>query len=1071
MILCYLLVQFCSCKGICVANSADLCSSVTADYVPITQFSQSSLTGYTKLYVNGNISSVIVDASILEDKLDIIGLTPESIVSLKFSNSSLKDKKLEIINITVEVHSAEIYKSELILENVVLKPINGALKIFSDELVSDTNSIIGVSHIEVCKFELTNIDANLSTDLTINFRFSLSKSNSIKIAKEITADLNLLISRLRLDVTPVGCEHKIIFNSTFVRPKVKFSGIKNHVTVSHEGWFTYLEMWEYEFKLSGGTLSFPTDTWPLTLTNLGDDDDDDDELFFEIKQSHKSTIEIGAQNIPAYIINDCKEPLDIVVTSPNAGITGRIEVATANDMIRSTLQEPITFTTSSIHGESNAKINANTNSTLTLHLRFESSSKHIANNINTIYDYIEIEDEVKYLKNFNLASNGHLQVEVSIEDDGEFQYGRLTTDSAIIPESGTKYNMDLKFDIEVSTSDFEMIKSKLDIPMNVVCSKQSIERDSWVLNYVTEEEEENDDDYYEYEEYEDEEDKFARMFSEVTELRYGTDKNQSCVQLVFISLPPSIAEKYCVGGKCDQGYVTIDMQTMSAIQNKVHKGTKKIDLQINENMTQQYSIQLPNLLNKEAAVTISSKTKSQVNVDMDLTIKDHCSSLSVTNSILNFNIKNSPVDNYTEVNVPTLSIYQSTIIGQLKDQISFTGKKVYLDLQTYQELHNSKYGNLTVEFDQTVSDITITSTGINANGVLISKDKVAGTLGTKFTSMNPINLILNSTTTIPGFKVDVSPIGNNSVINFVGNWESLQNVNDSVIVIKHAGNVTINNITSNLNISLEGTGNVIINLKDGQKKLVVENPMKVSGNVTFDINGEVEFNEIQFSSRAQFKLNSASTTTTIESNEVKAKDVVVRTTASVGGSINSNDVVMKSGTSLVVDTININGNKIIFNYHIGTIPRIETKALISKPKQIIMNYETKDGNIDLNNYIGTTNEIYCTDNTTFTLETCESYLGLITFQATEKDLNGENSVLKAYCSNNADTLNTKVMTCINVNLTAAPEISGGGSSGSKTAIIVGCVIVAVVVVAIIVGVIVYKKKKGTGDYKSYNTIG
>ncbi|KAH0795469.1 hypothetical protein GPJ56_000682 [Histomonas meleagridis] len=541
---------------------------------------------------------------------------------------------------------------------------------------------------------------------------------------------------------------------------------------------------------------------------------------------------------------------------------------------------------------------------------------------------------------------------------------------------------------------------------------------------------------------------FLGLFENITQFTINQVDNKKCVQMSLKSLPEIIPEKYCVGQKCSDGYVKIENKEMCDIKSKVDKGTKKIYLEINDKLDD--AIKLSELENLNSEVYINSSSNANVNIDINQLDDQHINKIQISDCTLSIKFKDIKDKEDIIIKIPNIQLTKVTFNDKIENNIKFENNKVILDPKAFQDLSKAKYNNLRI-ISENKEDITFKDAQTEIGNLVITNDKLTGTLENQLDSGDALTLTLDaSVKQFNGFLLESSKSINKLVITFAGNWDKLTDYKNGLI-INNLGDIELKDLTSNVNLVLNGKGNVLIGLK-GATEITLKNPLTVTQDTNYEVNGVMKFTQIDFVGKSSF------TTSIVEESKKVQKTIVdtinVNSATSIKGTlVVNNQMSLKNKSIFISDSIDLTDKMIEFDYSTGEFPKIYTTELMTKPKQILVKYEN-ESKIS-NDIIGTTQIIYCAPNDKFTLDTCNKYNQTMTFNSNHKELNA--SSLYGSCNVIFSNQDKKLITCLGVQFPDNPQPSPAGQK-SNAGLIVG-IIIAFLAVIIIIGVLAVCMRK------------
>lgn len=1066
-------------KNICIADDQSQCKLgieyefINTKSAKATDFYYS---GTLNVYLFSKITSFNIEVKNLKGNLNVYGSASSNTnADICFKSDILirPDVQINLNNVKCQLYDKVLYAKNLFLNNSELvSNVESAAKevsIYVEDLKSDAISLINTIKVQVNKFTLTEIQKELKSDINIDVALSFLKENVVNILGNATDKIKATLKRRQVDIQSSINDHVVRIKSDIALPNINFENIKKEVEIVRGEFLNAIEMFHFNIDLEGGKVRFPEDTWPLSLSLQS--------FFtgpvFNIVQNISSTIEIGARRLPADIINNGTDPLNIKALVTKCGITGKLFINNTLDKINSDLNEAIDF---SVRGVERLNQHAQLVSDKFMKLlsEIEPAVNALSNKIKNVVDEINVAKQKVQKEIFNLAENGHLNIDFDYDRDGKFSSGQITFDGEVKRDGNGKFTIDLNGGISGGLEDysFEKLKKLINQPQNLVCSKISVKSDDWLLKTFNED------------------------FKDVLKIQRGdTPEGLHCIQLVLTGLPRSMSEKYCIGNDCPEGYTVIDKEAIKNLKTKVHERTHKVVLNVKEGLDTSHSIEFSGY-GGDVAFSIDGNNKN-VNIDLDLTAKDHIASLDISKSNLNFNIKNNEANNYLEINVPSLSLNDVTVNGQLKDKkIEFSGDKVNTDLSTFKQLVEAKFNSLVLDLENTgildkVKSIEVDQDGnINFKGSVLGQKiasvdfaNVAKDLAIKFNTgtISSLDLKVDSNLkSTKGFKLDIKKSLSSQImgqtINFDDNWGKISDFGGGVTISRET-DLVLNNVPGNLDITFEGNGKIEIHLKAGSKEFRINRKYEVKSDTKFNINGDVFFADLQLSGNSKLNVESSSSSGTLlaASNKVVvgtatcSQDSVV----SVDDLVVNNELVMEPKSTLTANTITMNNKPLIVRYEMGSFPEIYTKSKpgMTKPSNIILQYAlTKSDNandVNYDEYIGHSNNIYCSNNETFTLDNCNEYSKIVSYSSDFEGFNGDTSAMKTRCISIPNSKNKQqVDVCLISELSESPSLQEvkeekeeNPKKKKNVGLIVGVTVAAVAVLAIIIIVVVIVVKK------------
>ncbi|OHT05158.1 hypothetical protein TRFO_27230 [Tritrichomonas foetus] len=1053
-------------KTICVSDTNKKCPPGIDTFIDVKDFKDSYLySGSIDLFLYSDISSVTIEARQLSGEINVYGdESHPSQSSLKFNFGFFfrVQYPINMHNVVCKISEGSVYAPKLLLDNCQLQnddENNNKVQLHVNDLTSDALSLVNAEKVETVKFSLTKVQETLSIDVNVTILFSLVSESSITVFCDFTEETTSTLRRREVDIRNKKGKNSVIVGSSIALPTVTFKNITKKVDVVKRGFLNVLEILMCHFELHGGTLSFPEEEkWPLSLSLYGLLDI----YFLNIVQNNESTIEIAAQNLPANIRNNGTDPLNIVTLAQKCGITGTLLLNSTLDKITSKLpgNNPFEFKVGSISKLSEtAKLI--TDKIMDLYSEIEPEINTLSDKIRSVVEQIQVETQVIQKELFNLADGGHLKIDYFFEADGNLTSGLIIFGAEVKREGNGKFSLELSGGVSggLSNYSFEAMKKLIGKPINLVCSKVNISVADWILKV------------------------FDEAFADgVFKLQYGDNEDGlHCVQLILTRLPDALSEKYCIGNNCPSGYVVVDEDFFRNLQKNIHEGTKNVVLNLKEALTTQDPINFT-LFGGNASFSIKGNG-NKVNVGLDLEVKDHVFELNVSDSNLNFSVKNEETNDSLEVNIPHVNLYDVTIEGQLKNRaISFTGERFATDLQTYQQLSKSSFNDLFVDLESTgftdkVKTIKVGEENVEFRNSIfgsliatLNQTNVYGNLGIGFdASFFGIELALEAgVSTTKGLTLEIkkSTLPIPQTLRFDDNWANLKD-SGAGITVSHKSDVQVVNVPGNINLNFEGTGNVDIKLKPGTDDLKLNRKLGITGNSKISVNGTVSFQDISFSNNVTFEVE-AMVMTGNSGNILDQRIIVEKATCEKNSAVQVGDLVvgdkltLESGSSLRSNTISFKGKTLEIRYLFGGIPRIYATKGLSNLSKIILEYALKsddENEVNYEQYIGAAQEIYCAVNETFTQKICQTYANSVQFVSDFQGLHGKTSAMKADCISLPTSDNKYIQTCLIAELSESPNLSKVSSSKAMpvAGVAIGVIVVIVIIVAVAIFIVIKKR--------------
>ena len=1072
-----------SVKTLCIADDQNKCKvSVEYQFIDVKTVKAGDFyySGTLNVYLYASISSFNIEIKNLKGDLNIYGFIPDNDFALSLRSDVLirPNVHINLHDVKCDIYNKALYAKNLLLDNSKvassIQDASNKVSLYIDDLKSDAASLVDTIKVQVNKFTLTQIQKDLADNVNVDVALSFLQENVVNILGNITDQIKATLKRRQIDIQSSLNDHYVRIKSDIALPTVNFENIKKQVEVIRGDFLNAIEMFHFNFDLEGGKIRFPEDNWPLSLSLQN--------FFsgpvFNIVQNISSTIEIGARRLPADIINNGTEPLDIKAIASKCGITGKLFINNTLDKIHTDLNEALDFSVREIE-RLNQKAQLISDKAMKILSEIEPAINSLSNKIKNVVQEIDVKRQQIQKEIFNLAENGHINIDYDFDHDGKFSSGQINFDGEIKRDGNGKFTIDLNGGISGGLDEysFEKLKKLINQPQNLICSKVSVKSDDWLLKTFNED------------------------FKDVLKLQYGDSSNGlHCIQIVLTGLPRAMSEKYCIGNDCPEGYTVIDKEAIKNLKTKVHDKTHKVALNIKEALDTSHPLEF-SAFGGDVEFSIDGN-KKDVNINLDLNVKDHITSLDVSKSNLNFNIANKEANNYLEINVPSLSLNDITVNGQLKEKkISFTGDVVKTDLSTFKQLVEAKFNNLVLDLENTgildkVKTIEVDQNGnLNFKGSVLNQKianidvaNVAKDLAIKFNTGTISSLDIKADANLKstkGFKLDIKKSLSSQIIgqtiNFDDNWGKLSNFGAGITISRET-DLVLNNVPGNLDLTFDGSGKIEIHLKAGSKEFRINRKYEVSSDTKFSIDGDVFFADLQFNGNSKLDVQKSSSSSksllASDNNNLAVGTATCKQNSNVkvDNLIVNNELIMEPNSVLTANTINMNNKPLIVKYEMGSFPEIRTSSNpgMTKPSKIVVQYAlTKDDNakeINYDEYIGHSNNIYCSNNESFSLTDCDQYSKLVSYSSDFEGLNGDTSALKTRCITlpNSDN-NQKVDVCLISELSESPSLNevknDGGKKKTNVGLIVGVTIaaVAVVVIVVVIVIVVLKKKKSNID--------